>query len=157
MLRSIWGAGAEVPRAQSLAVIERSLELFAERGAGLWCAFSRQEDVLVGFCGIWFLEPPAEPQLVFGVGSAHARRGYALEMICAVLNYAFDHLGIERVLVEVSNRRTRRLLHSLGLSFAGNLVIHGVEAPYYRAERGALASGRVAYRLSRMPQPLLRL
>jgi RimJ/RimL family protein N-acetyltransferase len=59
---------------------------------------------------------PRQAEVGFSFASAHQRRGYAVEAVAAVLDYAFDRLAMQRVfsITDARNLRAQRLLERLG-------------------------------------------
>jgi RimJ/RimL family protein N-acetyltransferase len=136
-LRLVLWDDAHVDPAQSQAVIERSVELYQSSGLGLWCAYVREEDLMIGFCGLWTLDGVPEPLLLYGVSSVHAHRGYAPEMLRAFLPHVFG-MGIPRVVMHVPDERNRRLAAKLGFAPARRENVGGWLAVLYAAGPEAL-------------------
>lgn len=154
MRRRIWN-GEEVAFEQSLAVVERSVEFFETRGVGLWCAWDRLEDLLIGFSGFWFFDEVPEPQIVFGLSEQQVRRGFAREILHGVLSHAFDYLGFERVVAVVSEAPIRRLLVEMGFRFDRRAILGGRSAKLYATDRRSFQADAGAYSLLPAPKPLL--
>lgn len=96
--------------------------LVARRGVGLWLAYDRATDELVGFCG--FLDVPAthpEPQLVYAMFERWSGKGYATEMARAAIAEARTHEGFEQIFATVDevNTASRRVLEKLGFTRVG--------------------------------------
>jgi RimJ/RimL family protein N-acetyltransferase len=151
MLRHLWSSDY-VSFEQSLAVIERSIESFAIRRAGLWCAYPHDEDLLIGFGGFWFMPQRGEPELVFGVAAARRRLGLGREIVRAVVRHGFDALGYPRILIDVPHARILDLVVRLGFTpqrpDAGAVQL-------YCLERGSFRDDGSAYRRLPGPQPLV--
>lgn len=155
MLRTLW-AQPEVSFDQSRALIEKNVELFENGTAGLWCAFAKDEDLVVGFCGFWRFEAPPDPQLLVGISRGLSGRGLGTEIAGAVLHYGFEHLGFDRVVVEIPNRRARRMMEKLGFKAYSDPEVSGLALPYYATERDSPRTTPLPYLLVRSPQALLR-
>ncbi|KAI0422521.1 acetyltransferase [Xylaria grammica] len=88
----------------------------------------RSTGELIGYGGyncFDLIEEPSEdaaPRYLTDIGTAiaksHWRKGYGLEALCALTEYAFAELGIARVRIEtnLSNEPWRRLMHAVGLA-----------------------------------------
>jgi RimJ/RimL family protein N-acetyltransferase len=75
-----------------------------------------------GFNGFYLIEETASPRYLtdFGVmiAKSHWRRGYGLEVVCALAEYAFVELRIAQIKIEteLANEPWRSLMHSMGLA-----------------------------------------
>lgn len=160
MLRWLWLAEYVAPE-QTEAVIERSVESFETRGAGLWCAYPRNDDALVGFCGFWFMPYLADPELVLGVGSVHARRGYGRDMAQAMVWHGLEVLRYPRILVDVRNARGAALVESIGFRFErvqrleGFAGLEHYDAHYYAVDAASFRAAGAPPVVVRGPQPLV--
>ena len=144
----------DVELERTIAMIERSVEFLQTRGVGLWCAYARDEDLLIGFCGFWFLEELRDPLLSFGMSISHSEHGFATEIARAVLRHGFQDLGFPRVLLAVSDARSRRMAKKLGFGsaeFSSNTLVE-----YHTVDVSCFRDDGSSHRLSRGPQPLLR-
>jgi len=153
MLRRVWEAD-EVDFAQTLAVVERSIEFFDSRRAGLWCAFLREEDLLIGFGGFWFVDEIVEPALVYGISSLHGHRGLAPEMLRALLRHAFADLGFARVVTN-PDARTLPTVQKLGFVPDRTAVVAGAPVELHGLDVSLLRDEGAPYRLVTAPQPVV--
>lgn len=90
-------------------------------GIQYWPIFEIQSDEFIGCCG---LRPKAEGVCEMGV---HLRpefwgRGYAFEAANAVIEYAFNVLGVDALFAghNPNNIASKKLINKLGFSFVGN-------------------------------------
>jgi ribosomal-protein-alanine N-acetyltransferase len=107
------------PREWSEARTRESAALFERDGIGLWLAYERATDALVGFCG--FVEFPSlhpEPELVYALPERHAGRGYATEMARASITHARTRGRLRDIVTSVDevNRASLRVLEKLGFA-----------------------------------------
>lgn len=97
--------------------VERSEALFGRLGCGLWAIRPRDAGSILGLVGFrHFFEPP-ELQLVYALLPSCWGRGLATEAAAAVVGYAFDELGFERVAAatDIPNEASIRVLERLGM------------------------------------------
>jgi RimJ/RimL family protein N-acetyltransferase len=126
--------GNVFPREWSAERIRDSQALFRRRGVGIWLAFDKASNELVGFCG--FLELPQvhpEPQIVYAMFERFTGKGYAVEMARAAIAHARARAGFERIVAAVDgvNVASLRVLDKLGFeriatqqgAFGGVLVL----------------------------------
>ncbi len=116
--------------AQSL--IDTSVANFTNHGYGLWLCFEQQSHLTVGFAG-FLHSSQGLPSLMFGTRPQLWRRGYATEAASAVLCYAFDVLGLERMVADVDqpNEVSIRVLGGLGMSQTRRAIVNGRPLRYY--------------------------
>jgi RimJ/RimL family protein N-acetyltransferase len=143
---------APLTRAQSDRFAERECARIAERGWGLWAVEVVGVPSFVGFVGL--AEPSFEahftPAVEIGwrLAREHWGHGYATEAARAVIDHAFEDLGLERLEAgaRVSNPASRRVLEKCGFQWSGVtlLRIHAIasSAPIdrFRLDRGLWAS-----------------
>ena len=116
----------EISREEVLGFVDRSEQCFREEGYGLWLFFERGEDSVGGFSGL-LRAPLGEASLMFGTRPDLWGRGYAFQAASAVLAYAFETLGMTRVVADVDepNFVSIRVLEKLGMSRTGRRIVNG--------------------------------
>jgi len=110
-------------------------------------AITLEGDTLIGICGLR-MEPRKAPELGYWLGVAYWGHGYATEAARAVIDHAFDDLGLEQLEAgaRVSNPASRRVLEKCGFQWTGVSLkrIHAIasSAPFdrFRLDRGLWAS-----------------
>lgn len=94
-----------LPRQESDAIAEYANQLWARRRLGLLAMERRDDGAFVGMCGLhvllgWYDD---DIELAFRLAQEHWGHGYASEAAAAWLTYAFDVLGLRRV-ISVTDR-----------------------------------------------------
>lgn len=88
-------------------------------GYGLWGVFKKESNELIGRCGIQnrTIDNHLEIELGYLLDGNHWGMGYALECTKAVLSYAFEYLGIERIVASIDklNSRSIGIANKLGM------------------------------------------
>jgi len=101
---------------------------FAER-YDLWPLVEKETGRLVGHCGLLQKDVAgsSEIELIYILDPAVWGRGYATEIGQALIKYAFDRLGIKRLiaLIEPDNQASERVAAKLGLLFEKEVVRPG--------------------------------
>jgi RimJ/RimL family protein N-acetyltransferase len=122
----------QISREEAQAFVDTSVANFTNHGYGLWLCFEQQSDLTVGFVGLLH-SSQGPPSLIFGIRPQLWRRGYATEAASAVLRYAFDVLGLERVVADVDepNKASIRVLEGLGMSQTRRAIANGRPLLYY--------------------------
>ena len=111
--------GHILPRSWTAERLQQSQALFKRRGVGIWLAYEKTMDELVGFCG--FLEFPAmhpDPQLVYAMFERFSGKGYATEMARAAITEARKQPGFRKIIASVDevNSASLRVLNKLGFN-----------------------------------------
>lgn len=108
--------GHVLPRGWSEQRIRESRDLFAGRGVGVWLAFEKGSDDLVGFCGFWRSPGAPEPGLMYALLERFSGRGFATEMGRAAIERARTAGGFTEVAADVdeANLASVRVLEKLG-------------------------------------------
>ncbi|BCN30296.1 GNAT family N-acetyltransferase [Anaeromicropila herbilytica] len=106
------------------AYIKNVYEFF---GYGLWGVFSKETGELIGRCGIQNQEIDGKVEIEIGylLDQNHWGLGYAIECTRAVLLYAFEELGINRVVAKINKLNTRsiNLAKHMGLHLEKEITI----------------------------------
>lgn len=140
--RYLWD-GRVITRDQALEALLLSERDFREHRFGLWGMHLPGEPALLGFCGLRTAELVAEPELMFGLDDGFCGRGLAWEGARAVLQHAFDELGLPAVgaATDAANRRSSRLLEKLGMHLVRRADHNGLDTLFYVCTIDDWASG----------------
>lgn len=97
------------------AYIENMYRYF---GYGMWLVFSKETGKLIGRAGLEHREYHHKVELELGyvIGTPYQGKGYATEICEAILEYAKNNSGFERIntLIEDGNEASERLTRKLG-------------------------------------------
>ena len=97
------------------AYIENMYRYF---GYGLWLVFSKESGKLIGRAGLEHREYNGEIELELGyiIGGSYQGKGYATEICEAILAYAKENTGFDRIntLIEDGNIPSKKLSEKLG-------------------------------------------
>lgn len=94
---------------------------------GQWFQFAialKETDELIGDCALRMdKEDPGRAEVGFTLAQAHQGRGFAMEAVGRILEYAFTELGLERIfaLTDCENQPSIALLERLGMLREGHL------------------------------------
>ena len=133
--RFLWD-DEEIPVDRARAVVLDSLEHWSSRHFGLWTLSLSAGAPLVGFCGFRPPEWAEAPELLFGLSATHWGRGLALEAARAAASYAFDTLGVTRVVAATDppNTASVRVLERLGMRFERQGRLQGLETLFFKLD-----------------------
>ncbi len=115
------------------AIVADSQKNFRERSFGFFAIFLRDAVELVGFCGLRVFEDGEQVELLYGVRPDHWGSGIANEAATEVLRYAFERVGVDRVIAatDTPNQRSVSVLQRLGMSFEARREFHGLDTVFY--------------------------
>jgi ribosomal-protein-alanine N-acetyltransferase len=134
--RWLWD-GAAPSRGAVAAIVRRSEATFARGGYGLWTLRLEGSGEPVGACGLRDLDDRDDVEIIYSLESRLWGQALASEAAEAMLRYAFEHLGLERVLggADEPNVASARVLKKLGMHAIGVLVQEGSPVPFYAVSR----------------------
>jgi RimJ/RimL family protein N-acetyltransferase len=136
--RYLTATGSPLPRWEAW----RSMAMFAGhwhlRGYGQWALEEKATGAFVGRAGLH--NPDGWPGIEVGwtIGREHWGRGYATEAGRAAMGWAFDVLGLDRILsiIHPDNARSIRVAERLGLRYERDAeVMGGIKVIVYGRDR----------------------
>jgi RimJ/RimL family protein N-acetyltransferase len=92
---------------------------YERNGFGLYLVALEEQESPIGMCGLIKRDGLPDPDIGFAFLPAYWSRGYAFEAAAAVMAYARQTLGLDRILAITSldNDASGRLLEKIGLRF----------------------------------------
>lgn len=114
--------------------LRRALESYQQRGYGPWAIVEKSSGAVIGYCGL-FLFPDVNGRPEIEIGYRLARRywgrGYATEAVCAARDYAFNSLGLKRLiaLIDPANVASIRVARKAGLCYETDAMLPGYTYP----------------------------
>ena len=131
--RSKWNGGPLKPH-QVEGVITSAAGGWALRGYGLWFVTLKGGDDAIGFAGIFHPFDWPEPELGYGIASAHEGKGIAFEAATAAGSAAATHLGLTHLPSYISpdNARSQALALRMGATREANITLRDKVAHVYR-------------------------
>jgi RimJ/RimL family protein N-acetyltransferase len=119
--------------------IERFRRLWRDDGFSFWAVELRDSAEFIGFCGMQPV-PDGTGRIEIGwrLAPAHWGRGYATESALPARDWAFEHIGLDRLvaLFQPPNVASRRVMEKLGMTYdSDELNAQGVPTRVYALER----------------------
>jgi RimJ/RimL family protein N-acetyltransferase len=106
-------------RKQMMAWLRRNLDHQNQYGYGLFSVILKENDELIGDCGLEQMEVEGVriAELGYDFRSDYWNQGYATEAACAVRDYAFDILQLPQLisLIRVGNLASKRVAKKVGM------------------------------------------
>ena len=102
---------------QARSLLAESDRTFDDHGFGLWSVFDL-EKTYIGFTGLRIIAESRRIELLFGVTPDVWGKGFATEAVLAIVDHAFDILGLPSLEASShpSNIRSLRLLERIGMA-----------------------------------------
>jgi ribosomal-protein-alanine N-acetyltransferase len=95
----------------------------------LWVLVEQASGAVIGHCGLLDKEVEGTPEieLVYVLATAAWGKGYASEIAAALKDYAFQNLGLRRLvsLIEPDNRRSERVAVKTGMRLEREVIRPG--------------------------------
>lgn len=131
---------------ESLAHLQAGLEKYEQGRFYRWGAALKEDDSLIGLIELLrFDEETNSCSFVYMLGSDYWNRGYATEMLKAVLSFAFEELELERVVVDhmADNPASGAVMRKAGMRHIGTEkgkynkhgILHDAEVYEIRSSR----------------------
>jgi len=115
-------------REESLEVIERQLQRYADDGHGVWLASEKESNAPRGLVGVakQFVEGETLIEVGYMIHRAFWKQGLASEAARACYHWAFEHLETDVVcsLIRPENVPSQGVARKLGLVPRSQLVMH---------------------------------
>ena len=126
-----------VSEATIKGLIAQSDRMFSKEKIGLFGVRLRGREDLLGFCGFVCLQGMDSPELCYELTQKMWGGGIATEASRACLRYAFEEVGMERVIAvaDVPNTTSLRVIERLGMRHLGNINPSAPDEPYYAMYR----------------------
>lgn len=117
-LRFIGDRGVRTAEDARAYIENGPMKLYERLGFGLYLV-ALEDGTPLGMCGLIKRDSLEDVDIGFALLPAFRGRGYAHEAACAVRDYAFEVLGLERIVAITSpdNDASARLLERLGLAY----------------------------------------
>jgi RimJ/RimL family protein N-acetyltransferase len=131
------GHGHTLTRGETRDNLSSIVAAFRRRGFGRWALELKETGELAGYCGLSMGNEGVGVELAYMLARGLWGRGLALEAGGACLRYGFERLDLRSIagLTLHDNRRSRRVLETLGMSFVAHAHYYGFDCVHYRLAR----------------------
>jgi RimJ/RimL family protein N-acetyltransferase len=119
-----WSSPPLADAAAAVRLLEKIHRSFAERSLFQWGIARGDDDRVIGTCTLYRLEAEhRRGEIGYALGRAHWGQGYMNEALSALLDFAFERLGLHRVEADTDPRNAAsiRTLERLGFQREGYL------------------------------------
>jgi RimJ/RimL family protein N-acetyltransferase len=120
--------------------IQHQLRHWQERGYGHWAVTKKDDQSVLGWCGLEYLPETDENEVAYLLSHRVWGRGFATEAAQAAMRFGLETTGLEAIigLVHPENIGSIHVLEKCGLSFVDRKVYWGLEMCRYRIESRAV-------------------
>jgi RimJ/RimL family protein N-acetyltransferase len=134
-VREFFWDGEIISRERAVAAVREGIERFDRHGFGLWIA--EEAGRIVGFCGLRPLDYAPGVEVLYGISPSRWGEGFATEVALAMLRYAFEEAGLDRIvgIADRENTASRRVLEKIGMTFDEHVIHEGREEAHYSIRR----------------------
>ncbi len=113
------GDGQPITHQECEEWMQVTLANYENRGYGMFALFDRTNEKTVGFCGLVHPGGQIEAEVKYSFYRDYWGKGYASEIVPALLKYASETFGLQKVIATVAegNAASRRVLEKSGMIF----------------------------------------
>jgi RimJ/RimL family protein N-acetyltransferase len=131
------GDGKPQSRAQTEMRLNAILNHWDQHGFGLWAVVDKASKALIGFCGLQYLDNTAEIEVGYRLAKRFWGMGIATEAASATLRYAFEVLGLDRIVavVQPENFASQSVIEKIGLRYVKEARFYNSDVEYYAITR----------------------
>ena len=127
VMRYISDIKTEKDTAEWIQLVQKS---YQEKGYGPWAVVLKDEDILIGYCGIYLQEDVDgrdEVELLYGFQKTYWNKGYGTESAKATFIYSQNTFNINRFisLVEYQNIGSENVAKKVGMKIEKNIKRSG--------------------------------
>lgn len=128
-----FGPGAQTQQ-QIIEWIADARRRYLQNGYGPWAVLASESQQLMGYCGLFHfsdLEGREEVEIGYRFAQEFHGKGYATEAAIGVRDYAFQNLGIRRLvaMIDPGNIPSLRLARRLGMEYEKDIMFEGYTHP----------------------------
>ncbi len=130
--------GRPTPPQRARSIIENHIDHWQEYGYGLWAVIHRDDDALIGHCGLQRLGETANVELTYAMRRPHVTGDLPIEAGYACLRYGFETLRLPQVMGVLlpGNEAARRVYISLEMHTGPTVYAYGNRLPTFVITQG---------------------
>jgi ribosomal-protein-alanine N-acetyltransferase len=131
--------------------IPLSIERWKERGFGIFAVTTKENDQMVGYCGLQYLDNTTEVEIYYGFSKDSWNKGIATEAARAVMRFGFEELKLDSIagVTHPENIASQNVLEKIGMVKAKeNRTVYDTECAYFAVPRENYSSNGECYRIT---------
>jgi ribosomal-protein-alanine N-acetyltransferase len=135
-----------IPRTlkQTERVIQYYLDHWEQHGYGVWAVIHKDDDRLIGQCGLNFIEEINQTEVLYALAKPYWAQGLATEAARTACRYAYrSDVGITKVaaLVHPDNTYSKKVIENLGMDYRRDIKLWSMKLQMYVGTPQTLHSG----------------
>jgi RimJ/RimL family protein N-acetyltransferase len=125
------------PREWAERELRNLIEHWDEHGYGRWAVVDREDDRMIGWCGLGFLPELNETEVAYLLDKDYWNRGYATEAARISLGYGFEEAGLDRIIALAfpENAASIRVMEKIGMVYEKMTHIWRLDLVQYEITR----------------------
>src|ERR1041384_4893478 len=119
-----------------------------ERGFGMFTVTTKENDTMIGYCGLQYLNNSTEVEIYYGFSKNAWDQGFATEAARAVLRFGFEEIKLDSIsgITQPENAASKKVLEKIGLKKSPeNRTFYDTECAYYTISRDDFSAGDSVY------------
>lgn len=130
--------GRPVPQQRTRSILDSYIDHWDEYGYGLWAVVYREDDTLIGHCGLQKLGNTENIEFTYAITYAYVSGNLPMQAGHAALRYAFGTLRIPEVFAVIlpENGAARRVYSRLGMRPGPTLHVYEQRLSSYSILQG---------------------
>lgn len=128
-----------IPKEKIVTWLNNLIAEYDHPGFSVWAIILKDENQLIGFCGIRPIEIDGrtEIEIIFRLAKAYWNQGYAFEAAEACKEYAFNKLAINSIIaiVDSQNERSINVINKLDMAYEKDSIYEGFPIRVYRLNK----------------------
>jgi RimJ/RimL family protein N-acetyltransferase len=134
---AVWWGEPRSTLDDARANLQKHIASQERHGFSLWAVERRPGGAMIGATGLQHLADGPEIEVGYRFLKEHWGQGYATEAARVAIRFAFDELGLDRVVAVTlpTNHGSRRVMEKCGLTFVGVMHVYGRPQVKYALSR----------------------
>jgi ribosomal-protein-alanine N-acetyltransferase len=122
---------------ETRAAIKSLTDNWEENHFGVWAVIYKEQEKLIGHCGLKFLENTPEVQIGYLLLKSYWTRGLGTEAASAALKYGFEVVNLQKIVAvaKPENIASRRVLEKVGMKYEKDAYYYENNVVYYSISR----------------------
>jgi RimJ/RimL family protein N-acetyltransferase len=125
------------PREWAERELRNLIEHWGRHGYGRWAVVDREDDRMIGWCGLAFLPELNETEVAYLLDKDYWNRGYATEAARISLRYGFEEAGLDQIIALAfpENAASIRVMEKIGMRYEKMTHVWRLDLVHYEITR----------------------
>lgn len=134
------------PRDAAMRELGSVIEHWGRHGYGKWAVVDKEDDRMIGWCGLGFLPEIDETEVAYLLDKDYWNRGYATEAARISLGYGFEEAGLDSIIALAfpENAASRRVMEKIGMAYEKMIHIWNLDLVKYSITRDVYRAAGLA-------------